>query len=294
MTKVFQVLAGLLGILSFTSLTRTAFDIGLTEALSILLTYYDTFLDRLTGWLEPIILFALSPLANMLNVEFELNPYWKHIAVVMAVYLGSNLRHIWLRGTKNAKIVNTISAVVITVICGLSSGIVSTGQASQMLIATIPIAGLAIFAFVFDLRLVFDLEAFGRVFAGSVVSGQPIDALVSWKARFRKVNKHSFYFISLFAFLGLVAFVFGIVPPPFDRAAFPGVAIFVAFIVLLSVYMLLHTVARAFLQRNSAYPTVFRQIMADGTTRVTGYMLTTIFGTAGFLFFNAGLKALGL
>jgi len=293
MWNVFKIIGVFVSAMSLFALVEYALKFGLSSTILILFDYYEQILKTILFPFRQLIEKFLLLISEWLFIKFELFPHWRHILVVLGIYLGSTLRQVWTKGTRHARIVNTPIAAIVWLGASISAGVVELGGRNDLLIAGIPILFLAFFQLCFQIRLAADDEAFSRSSGLHHLESLEIHGL-GWFQRFRSLSKATFYFTYGIGIISMILGCLGFLPFGLDKIPSPGVAVLVAFIVGLNVHMFSHSLFRAVTYRVNKYTSWIEQFRADGTVNVARYMAATITGTLVFLIANAGLKLFGL
>lgn len=289
--KTTALLGVVLGGISIIALINHTLQVGLSETFLLIINWYDRFLSVALGWMQPYLESVLRWLFSFfVSIDFELNPHWKHIFVVMNLYF---MRNVFSYVRENGAVrdwtstitVLVISIVVSLVVSGVTGTFSATGFQDNLIIAWTPLIGFYLY------------DVIERVCTVLLIA--PKDAY----HRFDLSRTEAFikYFgWSTERMMGTLAISFALVFF-LDRASYGnltnfGVAVFLISTLLIAFYWVSGRASLGFRfnQNDLELPFLLRAIKHSGTIYLGGAMLGTAFWFFIFMISNAGLSLVGL
>lgn len=274
----------ILGSLSLFTLARLAVDIGLSAPVAELVKYYNTLVENVFAWTEPVAQQFLLWLTNHFSIQATLAPEWKHILVLMWLYFSADARANLALKRYGFAVFTIVWGVIIGFAGSLATGLTAlTSWHFDTLSLVIPTASIAIFEF-------------GRAI---------------WSAVFRlpsparagdDMTRREIFFYLLLRFpvttstLGLLTtlfFSFFVAPKNLGDGFNENLAALFVFIIVLTVLFLSRGVMHGLTRRTEA-ETLFERMSNSGSLRVGLLMVATFAGALFVLATNAGLAQLGL
>jgi hypothetical protein len=111
------------GLLSILTLIKMTLGIGLSATFTVMLDYYDKVVEVfIASWAEPIAQRCLA-IVNELGWDLRLYPHWKHISVLVGLYL---FRSVLLAFSNRSasRWFRLIEAIILAFLSGVASGLV--------------------------------------------------------------------------------------------------------------------------------------------------------------------------
>lgn len=125
-----------------------SFEEGISGPLKLILAYYSSLMDGVFEPIRPIAERYLKIINALIDMRLTLQDHWKHILVLMALYLGAQSRRTgWARGWRLYTLLKWITSVIIGGLVALLAGSANSESASTniALLVVIPIAGLLMY-----------------------------------------------------------------------------------------------------------------------------------------------------
>jgi hypothetical protein len=266
--KMFRFLGRLTAALSIVHLVKAVFDTGsLLRPLEVVLDYYVRFVDLVVGsWADPLARYLIEAL----GWGFTLDPYWKHVLILMWLYFGSNARAAWLVGNRGTAVFKVVWGGIIAFVASVASGL-----GSHIFLALWPILGIAIFEF-------------GDSVWNAIARTPPGES--RWQ-RFRYSVGQDLGIVAV----GLLAFaVVALVQLQFGASQAWGFTLLGTLATGLALYWMRRGFNRAIVQNRGVGDTPFRKFASDGASKIGLDMLGAVFGALVFFVLAAGLGIAGL
>ena len=257
-----RILGILTGTLSLASLLKNGLEVGFGTTALLVLEYYERLTQIVLGWTEPAIRQICTDFGDLFGVTLILQPHWKHILVLLLLYVGACFRSTWTeyQGNKIIAVYVLVWGICVSLIASVLSGLVPFDNSSMSLLAVIfPIAAISVFEIGLTL----------------------IDARYFLNEGYR------------FAVLGIISILFGTQAkfiPILEEVSNVGLIVFLSFILMLGLYWSLYEIVRA---KNSD-GIRWKNYTSAPTTRLGIILLSSIFGVFVFILLNAGLAEIGL
>lgn len=259
---MFRALGVITGTMSLVTLLWEGFSVGFGPVASLVLDYYQRLVALLLGWSEPYLRELSVNLGRYVGIEIDLYPHWKHVFVLLMLYVGACVKSTWTEydGGKAVSIFVCIWGVVVALVASVAAGTASLEERSaSVLIAAYPISAVV----VFELGLT------------------AIDAKYFRNEGIR------------FAAIGAVLLLAGsIVNGTTLLNGIPnvGLVVLITFVVILGLYWTLYGAT----DPQGVGDTRWKKFTSAAPTRLGLILLSSITGALLFLLLNAGLGLLGL
>lgn len=296
---------------SILSLARHAFSVGLGPTFLVMCLYYeraaDIALEPVGTALQPVLRWAESTL----SISLQLQPHWKHLLVLMGLYLFRSIAVVLARRDLAGALFRLLLAVPISVVASAIAGSIAESEHDRFatfLVAAIPVLGLLTYNLcnvLWDgvfmrsvpekhyskaaLRHMYDFQ--NTVFSGGGISPRVYDpnrrraVLLNLWDHFVPVI--TLYTIALALIAGAAAWL------PISRIPSAGVTFLGVGILLIIALNLQRAATTTNLMRlpEESWFSVFRR---TGSGQLGMSMLSAVLWTFVFLAGNAGLGLLGL
>ncbi|WP_146190648.1 hypothetical protein [Marinicauda salina] len=264
---VLKIITFVVSSLSIVMLIRLGFEVGhISAPLLIILQYYERFVDQLFGWADPILQNIISIIGAFIKVDITLYEHWKHVLVVLLLYMAAVFR-VKLIQSENILVIEITSYAIGAVIALVASVIVSLRPLDNnsvlfnILFAIVPISAYWVNR---PARLLFRgdvLNAFKRF---NLAAKRILISLVITTAFVIIVNRYDW--LREVAHLGMLALALFI--------------IFEAFRLVFTGWLSAKFAGKGFIDQH--------------TTQIGLAMMGAFFGAAIFFVCNAGLRLIGL
>ena len=123
MWRVITILGFLISLFSTLRLIRLGFTVSFVEPFRVMLDWYQATLELLLGWADPLLKQFLKSMRAWLPIDLPIYPHWKHIFVLMWLYVAGDFKQYWVRG-------RTISGPVVLLLGGIVSLVASVASAT--------------------------------------------------------------------------------------------------------------------------------------------------------------------
>ena len=282
-----------LGGISVLALLQHALKFRLAAAMSVIVQWYDKFLEIVLGWFkEPLEVFILWMLTSF-NIQVAIHDHWVHIFVISNVYFLRNtfsytkiasddtIRHD-LPATIFVAVISLVFSVLLAGFAGVFDG---TDPLSNFLVAWIPLVGFFLYDLVERSVTVLLLPSRGAYL------GFGLSRLGAFRFYLTRALERFVGVTVLAALLtALVVFGFG------GSTAKYGVIIFLFCTVALAIYWVSGRASLNFqhTQEDLGLPVLIRLMKHSGTTLLGAMMLGTVLWGVAFTFLNGGLGLVGL
>lgn len=283
----------ILAVLSASAIVRFAIQHGFGPTCTLVLDYHERLASVLiASWSEPTIRDTLEALRRDFDwADVHLYPHWKHVFVLMGVYL---FRHATVTLSEGLWVQGTIQILWATIVAVISSVLVGTvdlqyrDPSSQLLVGVVPIVG--IFAYEVLVRALTATANRGEQVRGRVIL---TDRETWWSYFAYQVSVDFGRAIILSMVIGAVALV-----SHSDGLPVPGLIGLSVAVVLLAINWLREGAIVASRWRESgeewgrgSWVEVFVQVPH---AKLGLAMLRIVFWTGVFVLANAGLRLYGL
>ena len=284
------LLGRVLAALSIVSLIRYGLEVGFSDALMLILVYYDNFLSAVFFWLEPFARALLSYLSSVIDYDLELFATWKHIFVLLWVYFFRDAATDLQRGFYGAAIFLFLWGICAAFLASVVAGSIEPVRgdwATNFAIAMVPALGALIFTVVRRFwHAVFLLEKDGET-APALIAGK--SGLEAWWIAVRA----TIYRSSQRTAIGTIFVAIFLLLPPMQSARNAGLISFAVLVFLLALYWL--WLGRSVAAHQSEEANDWREIYWQQSASLMGAsMMGAFFWTFVFLVANAGLSLIGL
>lgn len=132
-------------VLSVVALIQYAIDFGIAKTLLILTQWYDRFVKAALFWLEPLARAVAELVATWLEIPFTLQEQWKHIFVLLSIYVLRDGSTKYAYGYKSAGIFAMVWGTAVAFGTSIAVGMIEMNAsrgATQYLTAVAPAFGL--------------------------------------------------------------------------------------------------------------------------------------------------------
>lgn len=146
--KLYETLGIFLAVLSIVALIAQILNGGIHGPLMALANYYSAFVTVIFAPIEPFAARVARMMGNLLGLHMKLYPHWKHILVLMWLYLGSQARRTsWTKGHQLSAIVIWSLAFSVALAIALLAGSLALDRQpfTVGLLIIIPVSGVLLF-----------------------------------------------------------------------------------------------------------------------------------------------------
>lgn len=285
-------LSGLLGALSILSLAREAVKFGLVAPMRIMIEYYNRFIDSVFEifGVQLLVDWLVRYIGSIFHIQFSVQPYWKHVLVLMLFYIFRDADFVRRRGLKIIARVHFVAGILIAATASLMAAVdfaPLVGDWHELYVAAVPILGFFLYSIA---------SATIRGAAGSILqwnSSQPIGAELaardlSWRKFLYKLNGAAGRAVGG---LGVVSLL--IISNFLGWSNRPGVVAILIYLLLFAMYWL---VIGAFAVKKERQPgeSWISAYKRTGGAQVGMAMLGPFYWFTIFLILNSGLGGFGL
>lgn len=268
MWRVITILGFLISLFSTLRLIRLGFTVSFVEPFRVMLDWYQATLELLLGWADPLLKQFLKSMRAWLPIDLPIYPHWKHIFVLMWLYVAGDFKQYWVRG-------RTISGPVVLLLGGIVSLVASVAS------ATVPLDSPSMLPVIF--------------FVGAFAFYEAINALQS--ATFHRRSGESWwqtcrYYLLNFAFvdaaIGAIIVAVGWVLRSFQMPP-PNLVLLMAFVIAMALRNVALGASVAQLTRREG-GTWTGRYMKSATGRLGVMILKVAAAAVVVVAFNAGLS----
>lgn len=281
----FTWLGLILGAMSVLALIEYGFDYGFGPTFTLLLTYYDNLIHALVGWwAEPIIEAWLADLSAYFGWDLHLYPHWKHVFVLMEIYLLRDASLSLRIGHQGTALFDLMWGLFIAGTTSISVGVMVLtvhDQWANFVVAAVPILGVAIYRIgssVWHVTWLRERDA-------KVLRRGP----GTWAEEFSSSARY----VLRDTFVGIALILLGLQAPGIWQTPSPGLIVLASIALLWTLNVLRTSLLATRLIRAENEPWV-RAFWRTGAANLGTSMLGLFFWTGLFIAANAGLRFYGL
>ena len=121
-TVVWTVLGIILSSLSIFLLIHQGIEFSLSRPFLVITAYYEAFIQVVLKPFEPYVLYAATYISEVLRINIEVQPHWRHAFIVMVVYFLVDFRTYVIRRYFATSVVTFSVALVLATVASVGSG----------------------------------------------------------------------------------------------------------------------------------------------------------------------------
>ncbi|OQW56299.1 MAG: hypothetical protein A4S17_05400 [Proteobacteria bacterium HN_bin10] len=254
-------------------LVRHGFQLGFAAPLKLVLDYYEQGVSFLLGWATPCLSAAVAIVEKYVSIDLTLHDHWKHIFVLMWIYLLGDFRAYWERGRYLSAVLIFTGGLLIVLVSSVAGGAAALND-PRLWIVVFPACG-----FVFYEAAKSPLSATFYRREGD-----------TWWQTCR-------YYLATFAFTNAIAGGAGVVFGGWaSRVGLPnpGLLALLVFFVVVVLRNISVGIRYAALNKGVLGGTWGNRFLRSATARLGVLLVAILVGASLFIAFNAGLKLAGL